>query len=193
VTGNRDARRRVLDATIELLREGGLRAASPAAVAERAGAGKMSLYRHFDTKDALVAEALDDYIPAQLATLFGAPDSPDLGPRDRILSAFDRLARCADTDDLSACVYVVTRVEVADPGHPVAAIARDYKQQVAQYLSAALRELGHPAPDSTASTISMLLDAAVMHAIITGSSQPIRDARSAVEHLTRSENQHAGH
>ena len=183
VTGNRDARRRVLDATVELLREGGLRAASPAAVAERAGAGKMSLYRHFSSKDALVADALQDYIPAQLAALFGPPDSPEVGPRDRILAAFDRLAQCAETDDISACIYVITQIEVADRSHPVAAIARDYKQQVAQYLGAALRELDHPDPDGTASCISMLLDAAVMHAIITGGSQPIRDARHAVEQL----------
>ncbi len=195
MTGNRDARRRVLEATIELLREGGLRSASPAAVAERAGAGKMSLYRHFDTKDALVTEALHDYIPTQLAALFGPPDAAEVGPRDRILSAFDRLARCADTDEISACIYVITRIETANPGHPVAAIARDYKKQVAQYLSSALSELGHPAPNSTAGTISMLLDAAVMHAIITGTSEPIRDAKHAAEQLMviRGEYHHAGH
>jgi hypothetical protein len=36
----------------------GLDAATPAAIAERAGGGKMSLYRHFAGKDELVAEAL---------------------------------------------------------------------------------------------------------------------------------------
>ena len=58
MAGTRDARRRILEATAELVTAGGLDAATPAAIAERAGAGKMSLYRHFAGKDELVAEAL---------------------------------------------------------------------------------------------------------------------------------------
>ena len=58
MAGTRDARQRILDAAGELVTTGGLAAATPAAIAERAGAGKMSLYRHFSGKDELVAEAL---------------------------------------------------------------------------------------------------------------------------------------
>jgi AcrR family transcriptional regulator len=58
MAGTRDARQRILDATADLVTAGGLDAATPAAIAERADAGKMSLYRHFSGKDELVAEAL---------------------------------------------------------------------------------------------------------------------------------------
>ena len=58
MAGTRDARQRIIDAAAELVTVGGLDAATPAAIAERAGAGKMSLYRHFSGKDELVAEAL---------------------------------------------------------------------------------------------------------------------------------------
>ena len=58
MAGTRDARQRILEAAAELVTLGGLDAATPAAIAERAGAGKMSLYRHFSGKDELVAEAL---------------------------------------------------------------------------------------------------------------------------------------
>ena len=58
MAGTRDARQRILEAAAELVTVGGLDAATPAAIAERAGAGKMSLYRHFSGKDELVAEAL---------------------------------------------------------------------------------------------------------------------------------------
>ena len=58
MAGTRDARQRILEATADLVTAGGLDAATPAAIAERAGAGKMSLYRHFSGKDELVAEAL---------------------------------------------------------------------------------------------------------------------------------------
>ena len=58
MAGTRDARQRILEATADLVMTRGLDAATPAAIAERADAGKMSLYRHFSGKDELVAEAL---------------------------------------------------------------------------------------------------------------------------------------
>src|SRR3954452_2099726 len=51
MTGTHDVRDRLSRAAYELLREGGLAGASPAQVAERAGASKMSLYRHFSGID----------------------------------------------------------------------------------------------------------------------------------------------
>ena len=43
MAGTRDARRRILEATADLVTTRGLDAATPAAIAERADAGKMSL------------------------------------------------------------------------------------------------------------------------------------------------------
>ena len=179
MSGTRDARQRVLHATVELLYEGGLRAAAPAAIAERAGAGKMSLYRHFDGKDDLVAAALRDYVPTQVERLLG----PDDNPRQRILAIFDRLADYAAMGTLNTCVYVTTRLELADADHPAALVATEYKREIAAALAALLREMDHPDPDSTARVISMLIDGAAVHALIAGDPGPIRDARRAVEAL----------
>jgi AcrR family transcriptional regulator len=181
MSGTRDAKIRLMDATVELLREGGVPAASPAAVAERAGAGKMSLYRHFAGKDELVAESLRAYIPAQKAGVLGPGDDGE--PQERVLAIFDRLADWADEGVLSACIYVTTRLEVADAGHPVVQVAEDYKRELAEALAEVLVEMGHPSPESTARVISMLIDGAVIHSIIAGGSQPILDARGTVEML----------
>src|SRR3954470_1541548 len=94
MAGTRDARQRILEATAELVTVGGLAAATPAAIAERAGAGKMSLYRHFSGKDELVAEALAERDPDYRAWLIGA--STNLPHRDRLVAMFDRSARVAD-------------------------------------------------------------------------------------------------
>jgi AcrR family transcriptional regulator len=182
VTGTKDAKQRVMHATVELLREGGLRAAAPAAVADRAGAGKMSLYRHFGSKDELVAEALRGHAAASKQLMLGpAADHDD--PRQRVLAIFDRLARRADEGVLRPCVYVTTRLEVTGVDHPAASVTEDYKREVAETLAAWLREMHHPEPESTARTISMLIDGCIIHATITGDSGPILDARHAVETL----------
>lgn len=170
-----------MHATVELLREGGLRAAAPAAVADRAGAGKMSLYRHFGGKDELVAEALRDHGPAQKQALIGPAVQDD--PRQRVLSIFDRLASRADQGVLRPCVYLTTRLEVADANHPAVPVTAEYKRDFADTVASWLREMRHPEPEPTARMISMLIDGGIAHAIINGNSDPLRDARRAVEIL----------
>src|ERR1700748_3758723 len=51
-------RERILATAIELFYRNGIRAVGVEAIAEAAGTNKMTLYRHFDSKDDLVAEYL---------------------------------------------------------------------------------------------------------------------------------------
>ena len=53
----------ILTAAMELLGEGGLAAVTMDAVAQRAGAGKASLYRRWKSKDELLADALTLHSP----------------------------------------------------------------------------------------------------------------------------------
>lgn len=53
----------ILNAAMELLGEGGLAAVTMDAVAQRAGAGKASLYRRWKSKDELLADALTLHSP----------------------------------------------------------------------------------------------------------------------------------
>src|ERR1700733_13260454 len=94
MAGTRDARERILGATAELVTVGGLDAATPAAIAERAGAGKMSLYRHFSGKDELGAQALAERDADLPAWLSGCP--ADRTTRVRLMAIFGRAARRAD-------------------------------------------------------------------------------------------------
>ena len=53
----------ILHAAMELLGEGGMAAVTMDAVAQRAGAGKASLYRRWKSKDELLADALTRLSP----------------------------------------------------------------------------------------------------------------------------------
>src|SRR5580692_11673631 len=122
MAGTRDARQRILDATADLVTHGGLDAATPAAIAERAGAGKMSLYRHFSGKDQLVAEALAERDLYYRAWLIGDP--ADGTPRERLVAMFDRSAAVADRlgSSFIGCPYVSARLSLPDDHHPAALV-----------------------------------------------------------------------
>jgi AcrR family transcriptional regulator len=183
MAGTRDARQRILGAAAELVTVGGLEAATPAAIAERAGAGKMSLYRHFSGKDELVAEALAERDLDLRAWLIG--DAADRTPRERLLALFDRVARRADRGGGSyiGCPYVSARLNVSDDDHPVAPVVVAHKDGMLHELAALLTEIGVPDPEQKAQVVLMLLDGAVVHSVIRGDGDPVRQARAALPGL----------
>jgi AcrR family transcriptional regulator len=183
MAGTRDARQRILEATAELVTAGGLDAATPAAIAERAGAGKMSLYRHFSGKDELVAEALAERDPGYRAWMVGDP--ADGTPQERLLAVFDRAARAADHRGSSfiGCPYVHARLDLPDDDHPVAAVVAAHKDGVLGELATLLTEIGVRDPQHTAQVVLMLLDGAVVHSVIRGNGDPVRAARAALPEL----------
>ena len=71
MTGSHDARERLIAAAERLLTRSGPRAVSMEAAAAAAGAGKMSAYRHFASRDDLMAAALEHHHPRHLRWLVG--------------------------------------------------------------------------------------------------------------------------
>src|SRR3954468_17159595 len=69
MTAKRDAepvlspRERIIAAASDLFQKQGIRGVGVDAIAEAAGTNKMTLYRHFESKDELVAEWLRGIIP----------------------------------------------------------------------------------------------------------------------------------
>lgn len=80
-----DTRQAILDAAVELMRDGSGQRPSVRAVAARAGVGASTLRHHFPTQQSLIRAALE----AMYATAL-----PDERIRDTRLPARDRLAEC---------------------------------------------------------------------------------------------------
>jgi AcrR family transcriptional regulator len=183
MAGTRDARRRILEATADLETARGLDAATPAAIAKRADAGKMSLYRHFSGKDELVAEALAERDLYVRTWLIGDP--ADGTPRERLLALFERAADRADHGGSSfiGCPYVSARLNLPDDDHPAAPVVVAHKDGMRRDLAALLTEIGVPDPEQRAQVVLMLLDGAIVHAVIRGNGDPLREARAALPGL----------
>jgi AcrR family transcriptional regulator len=181
--GTRDARQRILDATADLVTTRGLDAATPAAIAERADAGKMSLYRHFSGKDELVAEALAERDLYYRAWLTGDPANGTA--RERLLAMFDHAAGVADRlgSSFIGCPYVSARLNLPGDDHPAAPVVVSHKDGMLIQLAALLTEIGVADPEQRAHVVLMLWDGAVVHSVIRGNGDPLREARAAVPGL----------
>lgn len=102
------ARHRIVDATCQLLLDGGLDAFTVEAVAEESGSARSTIYRHWPEPRELLIEAL-----VAMATEFPVPDTGSL--RDDLESCIDFLRPILDDPRTRRLMLDVTRAAAADP------------------------------------------------------------------------------
>jgi AcrR family transcriptional regulator len=99
-----DTREALLDAALQVMSERGFHGTSVPELAQRAGVGAATMYRHFESKEALV-NALYVRTKRQLASLLWDGFPPDLPPRKALREVWVRMARAAVRDS-AALVFL---------------------------------------------------------------------------------------
>ncbi|MDR6971669.1 TetR/AcrR family transcriptional regulator [Leifsonia shinshuensis] len=172
-------RARILAAAAHLFIRYGVGAVGVDRIAQEARVSKRSLYQHFQTKDALVADTLNE-VGSNVFAQFFHPDGART-PRQRILDVFDALSEVADNDEYFGCPFVNIATEVRSREHPAALVARHYKDLYTAYFEREATAAGADHPHELAEQLTLMFDGAAAHAALY-SGFP-ESARSAVAHL----------
>jgi AcrR family transcriptional regulator len=168
----RDAtRQKLLDATVECLVELGYGRTTTIAVAQRAEVSHGALFKHFPTKAALLAAAVERLFPLLIARYRAELADLPAAPEDRIAEAIERLWFIYQRPELLAAIelYVAARTDaelaaalsVVDPPH------RRHLHRVARELFPEVAA-AHPGFDSL---IELILNA-VQGAAVGGAALP---------------------
>lgn len=134
------ARGRLLAAADELFSSKGIAATPVDEAVRRAGVATMTLYHHFDGKDALVAAYLRDRHERWMQRWerhIGAAS----GPIDRLLAIFDALDEWAKEGGATrGCAFVDAAAELSDRAHPawreIDAHKRDLRDRLVELADA---------------------------------------------------------
>jgi AcrR family transcriptional regulator len=152
-------RERLLDAAIELFYRHGVGVGANA-LCRRAGISKKSMYELYDSKDDLLAAALERRVLADAAFLLPPPDFSS-SPRARLLHVFRQLETFAQSPDYRGCAYLATQVELKDPHHPASVTAAQVKAHHLEGFFRAEAERGHAVdPDFLTRQLAILYDGA---------------------------------
>lgn len=164
-------RERLLDAAAALFYREGV-GIGVEALCRAAGVSKRSMYQLFDGKDEMIAASLDRSARTLRAQML--PAAADARPpRERILEVFAWLEAASAGPDFRGCPFVGTAVEVKDPAHPAAAVARRHKQALTDFFAAEARHAGAPDPALLAAQLTMIYDGASARAVVRA--EPIGD------------------
>jgi AcrR family transcriptional regulator len=153
-------RARLLAAAGELFYRHGIRAVGVEAIAEAAGTNKMTLYRHFPSKDELVAEYLRQWASEAdqcWADLERAHPGDALG----LLRAwFAEMAECFADIDERGCALANAAIELPEKDHPARRVIEEYKTAMRRRLIRLCEEAGLTEPDLLADELHIMLEGA---------------------------------
>ncbi len=164
-------RDRIIHAARDLFRKHGVRGVGVDTIAEAAGTNKMTLYRHFGSKDDLLVACLRDAErEAEAAWREIEADHPD-DPLARIYAWVRCGAECV-LGDGRGCDMANAAVELAECDHPARHVIEEFKRAHRNRLAALCAEAGIPEAEMLADALCLLIEGARVSRQIVGAEGP---------------------
>jgi AcrR family transcriptional regulator len=164
--GEASARERILATANELFYREGIRAIGVDTVVEQSGVSKTSLYRLFDSKDALIAAFV-----AERDRLFWVwweriEQQHADDPRALLEALLSEIARRIEDSAYRGCPFLNLAAEFPDNNHPGRLVAQGNKEELQARLAIIVAKLGARNPNQVASQIALLLNGALITGLI---------------------------
>jgi AcrR family transcriptional regulator len=152
-------RERIVASAQDLFHRHGIRGVGVDAIAEAAGTNKMTLYRHFGSKDDLILEYLNykgkksDEIWAEIEA-----ESPD-DPAGQLYGFVAKVAKFI-AEDQRGCDLANAAVELTEQGHPGLRVIEEFKIRQRERLAGLCRAAGASQPGLLADALVLLIEGA---------------------------------
>ncbi|MCQ9377622.1 TetR/AcrR family transcriptional regulator [Methyloversatilis sp. XJ19-49] len=168
-----DARTRVLETAYRLFYRQGLRATGIDRIIAESGVAKMSFYRHFPSKQALIDAYLDLRHARWMAWLEGRLGKLS-SPRDWLAALPGALDDWFRAPGFRGCAFINGHAE-AGPDAPAMTVM--HKRALAARIERACAEAGLPQPGEVAADLLLAIEGAIVRAQMEGADaaqQPLR-------------------
>jgi AcrR family transcriptional regulator len=173
------ARQRVLETADRLFYRDGIRAVGIDRIVAEAGVAKMSLYNHFPSKDDLILAVLKYREETVLAFFRSAMERHGRRAKNPLRAFFAALKDWFELSGFRGCPFQNAAVELADPAHPAAAFVRGHKQRFGEFLRGLVEESVGRAGAKVAPAVAILVEGAIVTAVIRGDPGAADVARDA--------------
>lgn len=171
--GEVSARERILATASDLFYREGIRAIGIDTVVEQSGVSKTSLYRVFDSKDALICAFAAEKDQLFWAWWDGVEEKHAEDPRALLDALLSGIAKRIAHPAFRGCPFLNLVTEFPDDSHPGRVIARNNKEELQARLATIVARVGVRDPDRTASQMALIINGAYVTGLI-AQSQDLR-------------------
>lgn len=150
------ARERILAAADRLFYNHGIQAVGIQKVLEESQVTRVTLYRHFPSKDDLILAYLEQRGQRARAAVQAIVDSHPGDPCGALRAWAVAFTEDGQVDEYRGCTFVNAAAEYGQPDHPVRRMAVGQRRWINQVTESLLRDAGHPDPEAAARTLLAL-------------------------------------
>ncbi len=177
------ARQRLLETASALFYQEGIRAIGVDTIVERSGVGKATLYRHFPTKDDLIAAYLEEDDRLWWLWFEEVIAEHEGSPREQLLAFFEATTRRLMQPGFRGCAFLNALAEFSEADHPVHHCALDHERKLRRRLSQLSRQAGARDPEQLADQLLLVCNGALTSAPLFGAASPVLQLQSIAAHL----------
>lgn len=153
-------RERILAVARDLFYRHGIHAVGVDAIAQAAGTNKMTLYRHFASKDVLIAECLIRHVADHDAAWEAIAAQHRGDPMGQLRAWLRHVGQYKLSEADRGCAFVNAAAELPDKNHPARRIIEAYKTKSRERLIRLCEESGLVQPDLLADKMFLLCEGA---------------------------------
>ncbi|MDF3931039.1 TetR/AcrR family transcriptional regulator [Pseudomonas citronellolis] len=175
-------REQLLNTALELFYREGYHATGIDRILAESGVAKMTLYKHFKSKDELIMAALEER-HARTVRRFGEGLPP--ASRELVLALFDRLHAYLQEEDFQGCAFIHAAAEFHERDHPIHRQAAQHKGFIEAFLQDQLQRLGAKEAGKLARQLQYLMEGVLVMAHMHGPADQALEAREAADTLLR--------
>lgn len=165
-------REQLIEAAMDLFQERGFRATGIDAILSRAGVAKMTLYKHFGSKDDLVFAALRRADEQWRHWFAQEVERRATDPRGRLIAIFEIATDLIGRPDFQGCMFVRAAGEFTDQDDPVRSACAEHNKLLTRYLTGLAEDAGAADPADLASQLTILFLGAIASAQVNGAADP---------------------
>jgi AcrR family transcriptional regulator len=175
-------RQRLVAVAIELFYTHGFQAVGIDRILAEAGVTKSTFYKHFESKDDLMADAIktrDDWEMQAWTRALEVMAGDD--PRQKLLAFFDVLDTWFNDEQFNGCAFINAAVEFPNPNDPIHQIAAEHKRKNRDYFRQLAVECNMGDPDGFADQYTVIVEGTLILRQVHGRDDAARLIRPAVE------------
>ncbi|MFZ5693915.1 MAG: TetR/AcrR family transcriptional regulator [Pseudomonadota bacterium] len=177
------ARQRLLDAATQLFCRYGINATGVDAVIDEAKTAKTTLYRIFGSKEGLIEAVLENEGQRWRDWFIGGMEAGHASPRTKLMRIFPLLKEWFSEERFYGCPFINAMGEHDKADERLRAITIKHKSVVLSRIERLAAEAGIANPGALAHQIGLLIDGAIIAAMVTRNPKVADDAASVLRVL----------
>ncbi|MFC3747030.1 TetR/AcrR family transcriptional regulator [Paenibacillus sp. GCM10012306] len=178
----KNARQRILEVACDMFYHKGIRSVGVDTIVEKSGVGKATLYRHFPTKDDLIAAYLLELERHDWKQFDEVIAKHEGSPKEQLLAFIDVIVNTMMSPDYRGCAFSNALAEFPEESHFVKQLTVEYNSAMRLRLNQLTRQAGAKNEILT-DQLMLVITGALSLAHALGSAGPASQLKALATHL----------